>query len=281
MVDRLSPGIVALDLVDKHYSSPGGGAGVVFGRVTYDTGEVKDGVIKIFKDVSRAGKERKILGRMEETNPELPLAKVFDYRMGDQVGFPPEAVVLFETKVEGPRLADEPLPRPLSQVQADGKTLFQELAAVSGDEELVREGVGYCGDISSLNVIRSSGGYSIIDWSGGQGDSSVIRVSPRYIPPEIIRKQDVLDVNADTFSLGSLFARALLGRDNFRAMFPDNGEGKETFLKFDLIKEIVPQSVLGFFKKVLAEDPLERVPEGVTNARDHYLALGRMFGSLE
>lgn len=251
---------------------------VVIGTISTETGEQITGVIKLFPALEEAAKEARILERLNKLKPDLPTARVLKYEEARGGKFSEEGYkyVLTETEVPGVMVADEADPLGLEEVRRNSGPLFDQLAIVSSDELLVSEGIGYCGDISSLNVKCTPTGYAIVDWSAvNLGDT--VRVSPRYIPPEVLKGERPMEVNADIYGLGSLLARTLLGRNAFRDLFPD--EGKKTFLKPEMIKGLVPSEVQPFFDIALAEDPYGRVVSGVESAGENYERLKVLFGN--
>jgi len=234
------------------------------------------GLGKIYGEDARfnAIKEENILRTLADKN--LGAALVLDVRKLSEF-FPQEGTLIVETKVPGETLAEIGHPQPLDEVQAASKLIFDQLATVGSDSKLIEDNQAFCGDISTSNVVESPKGYSIVDWSGMFGLKGGTELTQGYIAPEIFDEngEGLRFVQADTFSLATLLARVLVGRNTFRELVPRKPESAH--LTYEQITELVPPVVHAFFKIALEENPRKRSPEGAKNPEEHYKRLKSLF----
>jgi serine/threonine protein kinase len=240
----------------------------------YSSGEEIRGLAKLFTSTEAANKEKTILGLLEERQV-AGIARVLEVLNPTQE-INGGVSLIVESEVEGVPLGYNPKPVLLEEVRSKSSGLFEQLGAVSGDNYLMNNEVGYCGDISSRNVIDTGSRYVIVDWGTRLGwpDSFVTR---GYTAPEVLdpKAEELSYVNADTYSLGCLMARVLLGKVVFDGLI----EGCRTggCVKYEQVEGLVDPEARDFFRVVLSMDPLDRVLS--EDPTDHYRKLAHLFGT--
>lgn len=247
-------------------------------RVLYDHGEREYlGVCKFYSSGDGKGWEfavaKQLLTLATLEKQEISSGSVLDidyYKEGEK-----EQIVVLRTEVLGKTVREETEAIPLSNVRKLSAKLFNQMCVVSADSALVSAGMGYCGDLSAGNVVGAPDGYTIIEWDSQFGQTEMRDITRRYVAPEVINEngETMSKVLADTYSLGCLLARALMGQNEFRKI--------DRFVSFDLIKDRVSEETYEFFEKVLAKNPEERTFGDETDSCEHYLRLGKLFGTCQ
>lgn len=130
--------------------------------------DVSSGIAKLYSDPSSAAKEIEILSELGKLAVEGS-ARIIEVMEGANLGFEKGSLLVLESRLGGPKASWRKDPQTLEKVQQNAALMFNHLGVVSSNENLVNQGNGYCGDISAGNVIETSRGYAIVDWSGKFG----------------------------------------------------------------------------------------------------------------
>lgn len=274
--------LVNVDLVRLgRTSSEDKGKEVFLADYTFSSQRHLKGVAKVFSPELKesATKEIRILKELQ-SNGNTESAFLLDVRDARELGFDPGGIAILETLIEGNPILSQADPMKLEEVQKRSGNLFTQLSQVSRNESLIAEGIGYCGDISSTNVLKTrKWHFSIVDWGTRLGtDDQTERVTRRYVAPEVIAEvAEVLSfVHADTFSLGCVLFRAIVGKQEYAKIVPAS-ETETHFLSFEETRGYVPVSVHAFFRISLAHNPLERSPDNAKTPKEHFRRLKHLF----
>lgn len=253
------------------------------GSVIYDSGRAIEGICKMYSNqqgngwIEAAAKQAIILNAlaMKGVDSGEILSVNSQKRRGE------EEILIVRNEIIGQSLRDYEPPIILEKVRALYGNVFSQLASVSADMALEELNIEYCGDISPGNLIYDSRkqGFCIIEWDGQFGQTDMEDVTPGYVAPEVIGSDAAIShVLADTFSLGCVLARAIMGRKRYRNYAPIDQMSR--FVKFDQLRRDLPSETHEFFQMILSNSIEERTPPEAENSYDHYIILGKMFGAL-
>ncbi|OGC97031.1 hypothetical protein A2634_01070 [Candidatus Amesbacteria bacterium RIFCSPHIGHO2_01_FULL_48_32] len=248
--------------------------------VEYESGKKVEGICKEYERGQGSGwleaatKQALVLSALEMQDNTT--GKLLDVVVGVDESDRVDKVMIVRGRIEGMTLRDFVSARPLSEVRRRVGVLFSQLAQVSSDGVLINVGMAYCGDLSARNVIESGRGYEIIEWDGLLGQGGMSDLTAGYVAPEVINTEGaVAEVQADTYSLGCVLARALIGQERFRSIVPVGDFAK--FLTFDKIKNLVPREAHDFFAFTLRKSNRDRVFSGASNPTVHYQRSKELF----
>ena len=182
-----------------------------------------------------------------------------------------EQIVILREEISGNTVREEIERVPLFDVRRLSAKLFNQLCVVAVDNSLIDGGMGYCGDLSAGNVVMALDGYTVIDWDSQLGQTAMRDITAKYVAPEVMSRdvETISQVLADTYSLGCLLARALIGQREFRKI--------DGFVYFESIIDVTPEETHEFLKKSLAKDPEDRTFRDEVSPCEHYLRLGKLF----
>lgn len=244
-------------------------------RVLYDQNKRENtGICKFYSNGDGKGWEfaaaKQLLTLLTLEKQETSSGSVLDVDYYEEKG--EERIVILRTEILGKTVREETEAVPLPEVRKLSAKLFDQMCVVSGDRALVGIGMGYCGDLSAGNVVIAPDGYTVIEWDSQLGQAEMSDITRRYVALEVMNENGeiISQVLADTYSLGCLLARALMGQLEFRKI--------DEFISFSLIRDMIPEETHEFFEKVLAENPEERTFIDENDPCEHYLRLGRLFG---
>ena len=251
------------------------------GKVIFDSGREKTGVLKIYSSKDGGNWDFAACKQMSTLNflhaKKLSSGWVMDVDEYVSQGY--WGIMVLREEIKGKTIRQREEPVQLSEARKLSGKLFEQLGAVSNDKALIEMGMGYCGDISPGNVVEGDKGYSIIEWDGQLGQVGMPDITAGYVAPEVVSDvegETVSQVLADTYSLGCVLARVLMGKTEWRKIAPvGDFSSSATFEK--VAPNLLPDTH-DFFRKVLAMDPLDRMAEGADSPGKHYRGLGKMFG---
>ena len=252
------------------------------GTIHYESGEKKQGIFKLYssKDgegwVHAAAKQALILQFLEIKGCSSGRVLDVDWHEENDGS---QTVAIIREEVKGKSLREIGDPMALTEVRKRVGKLFRQLMVVASDKLLVEAGMGFSGDVSSGNVILASDGFNLIEWDSQLGQTNMRDVTMGYVAPEILGEEKTIsEVLADTFSLGCVITRALIGRKSFRRIVPVGKRDK--FLEFKDIENLVPAEAREFLRITLSHNPEDRVVQSnLDDPVGHYRFLGRMLGA--
>lgn len=251
------------------------------GTIHYESGEIKQGIFKLYSSKDGEGwihataKQALILQFLEVRGCSSGRVLDVDWHKESDGS---QTVAVIREEVMGKPLKEIEDPMTLTEVRKRAGKLFRQLMAVAADKLLVEAGMGFSGDVSSGNVILAGDGFNLIEWDSQLGQTNMRDVTMGYVAPEVLGEEKTIsEVLADTFSLGCVITRALVGRKSFRQIVPVGKRDK--FLEFKDIENLVPVETREFLRITLSHNPEDRVVQSnLDDPVKHYRLLGKLLG---